>query len=183
MRIISGTHKGRRIIAPKKLPIRPTTDMAKEGLFNVLNNRFFLDDISVLDLFSGSGNISYEFASRGCKSITSMDQNLHCVKFIQKTASELNMPINVLKADVFKLLPQISKKYDVVFADPPYKLDSNSFNNLLDLIFKYKILTKDGLLVVEHPKQLDMSFYENFDNKKTYGGNCFSFFENKKADL
>lgn len=83
MRIISGQYKGKRITAPSKLPVRPTTDMAKEALFNILNNQFFLQDLSVLDLFSGTGNISYEFAARGCSSITAVDGNYDCMKFIK----------------------------------------------------------------------------------------------------
>src|SRR5210317_606039 len=104
MRIISGTHKGRKIIAPKKLPVRPTTDMAKESLFNILNNQFYFDEISVLDLFAGTGNVSYEFASRGTQHIISVDKDFGCVKFINETSETLNMPIQVIKSDVFKFL-------------------------------------------------------------------------------
>ena len=104
MRIISGTYKGRKIVAPAKLPVRPTTDMAKEALFNILNNQYYFDDISVLDLFSGTGNISYEFASRGTEDITAVDDNYGCIKFINSTAENFDMPIKTIKSDVFKFL-------------------------------------------------------------------------------
>ena len=108
MRIISGQFKGRRISAPKKLPVRPTTDMAKEALFNILNNQYYFDDISVLDLFSGTGSISYEFASRGTKMITAVDEDFGCIKFINKTAEEFEMDIRTIKSDVFKFLEKSS---------------------------------------------------------------------------
>ena len=119
MRIISGTFKGRRITAPKKLPVRPTTDMAKESLFNILNNRFYFDEVSVLDLFSGTGNISYEFASRGTENVTSVDANYGCVQFINKTAEEFEMSIQTIKSDFFKFLENHTLQYSLFFADPP----------------------------------------------------------------
>ena len=91
MRIISGKYKGRKLVAPKKLPVRPTTDMAKEALFNILNNQYYFDEISVLDLFAGTGNISYEFASRGTENITCVDQNYGCIKYINETAELLEL--------------------------------------------------------------------------------------------
>ncbi len=123
MRIISGTHKGKRLTAPKKLPVRPTTDMAKEGLFNILNNRFDFEEISVLDLFAGTGNISFEFASRGTKSIVAVDKYPGCLQFINKTAQELGFSIATIKADVYKYLENTSPKVDIIFADPPYNFD------------------------------------------------------------
>ena len=116
MRIISGKFKARRIIAPKKLPVRPTTDMAKEALFNILNHRYHFHDISFLDLFAGTGNISYEFASRGTESILCVDQNFHCIKFIEKTAKEFEMPIQVTKADVFGFLEKTKQTKTIIFA-------------------------------------------------------------------
>ena len=104
MRIISGKYKGRKLVAPKKLPVRPTTDMAKEALFNILNNRYYFDEISVLDLFAGTGNISYEFASRGTDNITCVDQNYGCIKYINETAESFEMSINTIKSDVFSFL-------------------------------------------------------------------------------
>ena len=121
MRIISGKYKGRRLNAPKKLPIRPTTDMAKESLFNILNNLYYFDEISVLDLFAGSGNISYEFASRGVEAITAVDAHFNCVKFISNTAEQLDMPIHTVKSDVYAFLKSNASRYTVIFADPPYE--------------------------------------------------------------
>ena len=101
MRIISGKHKGRRITAPKKLPVRPTTDLAKESLFNILNNNYYLETISIIDLFSGTGNIAFEFASRGTKKIYAVDLDFNCIKFINKTSAEFDFPIKSFRSDVF----------------------------------------------------------------------------------
>lgn len=180
MRIISGQFKGRRISAPKKLPVRPTTDMAKEALFNILNNLYYLDDISVLDLFSGTGNISYEFASRGTKQITAVDADFGCIKFINKTAEDFEMQISTIKSDVFKFLEKSKQKYTIIFADPPYAFDLEKFSKIPELVFKNEMLEETGLLIVEHPKQTDLSQLENFGYSKSYGGNMFSFFELKK---
>ena len=136
MRIISGKHKGRRITAPKKLPIRPTTDMAKESLFNILNNLYYFDDISVLDLFSGSGNISYEFASRGTERITSVDANFGCIKFINETAEDFEMSIQTIKSDVFKFLEKATSKSTIIFADPPYDYPVEKFAKIPELVFQ-----------------------------------------------
>jgi 16S rRNA (guanine(966)-N(2))-methyltransferase RsmD len=177
MRIISGNFKGRRIKAPKKLPVRPTTDMAKEALFNILNHRYYFDQISVLDLFAGTGNISYEFASRETTLITAVDQNFNCIKFINSTAKEFGMSITTYKEDVFKFLEHTNQSYDIIFADPPYDLDFSAFVELVEIIFDNQLLNQDGLLIVEHSKHTDLSKTERFDQQKSYGGNCFSFFE------
>lgn len=184
MRIISGEHKSRRIVAPKKLPVRPTTDMAKESLFNILNNSYYFDEISVLDLFAGTGNISYEFASRGTEQIISVDKNFGCTKFINETSEMLDMPIQVIKADVFKYLEKTKQKHTVIFADPPYNFDLELFSKIPKLIFDNEILEEDGILIVEHSKHTDLSSIPNYTYSKSYGGNMFSFFEiEKKADL
>lgn len=177
MRIISGQHKGRRITAPRKLPVRPTTDMAKEALFNILNNRLHFNDLEVLDLFSGTGNISYEFSSRGAGSITAVDQDLECVKFIKKTATELDMDITVIKSDVFKYLERAPIKTDLVFADPPYDFDDAQFKNIADLVFEKNILNEDGILIIEHSKHTDLSALQNFYEARRYGNSVFSFFK------
>ena len=132
MRIISGNYKGRRIIAPKKLPVRPTTDMAKESLFNILRNRYSFSTISVLDLFAGTGNISYEFASRGAKAITAVDANAGCARFIQQTSEQLEMNINVIKADVYGYLSRAAEQHDLIFADPPYDFETTEFIKIVD---------------------------------------------------
>lgn len=177
MRIISGQHKGRRITAPRRLPVRPTTDMAKEALFNILNNRLHFNELEVLDLFSGTGNISYEFSSRGAGSITAVDQDLDCVKFIKKTASELEMDITVIKSDVFKYLERAPIKTDLVFADPPYDFDNTQFENIANLVFEKNILNEDGILIIEHSKHTDLSALENFNEARRYGNSVFSFFK------
>ena len=178
MRIISGTFKARRIMAPKKLPVRPTTDMAKEALFNILNHRYHFHDISVLDLFSGTGNISYEFASRGTESIIAVDQNYHCTKFITETSEEFEMPIQVVKAEVFGFLEKTKQPQTIIFADPPYELELEAFLKIVELVFENELLEEDGVLIVEHSKQTDLSSAPQFSEVKGYGGNRFSFFEN-----
>lgn len=177
MRIISGLHKGRKIQAPKKLPVRPTTDMAKEALFNILNNHYYFDDISVLDLFSGTGNISYEFASRGTEQILAVDDNYGCIKFINQTSESFDMPINTIKSDVFKFLENSQQKHSIIFADPPYDFEIELFSKIPQLVFQNELLEEDGLLIVEHSKHTDISHLDYYSHSKSYGGNRFSFFK------
>ena len=177
MRIVSGEFKGRRITAPKKLPVRPTTDMAKEALFNILNNQYYLNDISVLDLFAGTGNISYEFASRGTTNITCVDQDYGCIKFINETANSFEMPIQTIKSDVFKFLEKTTQQATIIFADPPYEFSLENFSKIPELVFKNNLLEEDGVLIVEHSKHTDLSQIENYSHSKSYGGNMFSFFK------
>ena len=178
MRIISGSLKGRRITAPKKLPVRPTTDRSKEALFNILTNWVEFSEIRVLDLFSGTGNISYEFASRGTQSIVAVDQNFHCTKFIGKTAEEFEMPIQVIKAEVFGFLEKTKQTQTIIFADPPYELEHDKFLKIIELVFENQLLETEGVLIIEHSKQTDLSKSPHFSEVKGYGGNRFSFFEN-----
>lgn len=179
MRIISGQHKGRRITAPKKLPVRPTTDMAKEGLFNILNNSFNFNRLQVLELFAGSGNISYEFSSRGAVSVTAVDENIDCIKFIRKTSEELDMNITPIKSDVFKYLEKAPIKADIIFADPPYDFDDEQFKKIADLVFEKELLNKDGVLIIEHSKYSKLSGFENFEVDRRYGNSVFTFFKTK----
>jgi len=169
MRIVSGLYKGRRITAPKKLPIRPTTDMAKESLFNILNNQYYFDDISVLDLFSGSGNISYEFASRGTNQITAVDSHHGCIKFINETAESFDMNITTIKSDVFKFLERSQQQHTIVPVE--------EFSKIPQLVFQNKLLEENGVLIVEHSKHTDLSHLEHYNNSRSYGGNMFSFFQ------
>ncbi|WP_299111554.1 16S rRNA (guanine(966)-N(2))-methyltransferase RsmD [uncultured Winogradskyella sp.] len=178
MRIISGLYKGRRISAPKKLPVRPTTDMAKEALFNIINNQYYFNDISVLDLFSGTGNISYEFASRGTEEITAVDAHFGCIKFINQTADDFEMNITTIKSDVFKFLEKSKQKHSIIFADPPYAFELDAFSKIPELVFKNKLLEDEGVLIVEHSKHTDLSQLEHYSYSKSYGGNVFSFFSN-----
>lgn len=182
MRIISGKLKGKRITAPKNLPVRPTTDMAKESLFNILNNHYYFDGISVIDLFSGTGNIAYEFASRGTQNIYAIDGNFNCVRFIHKTSQELDLPINAYKSDVFKFLEKTNLKSDIIFADPPYNWEASEFLKIANLVFEKNLLTEEGILIIEHSKHTDLTYHEQFSYSKKYGGNVFSFFEASSED-
>ena len=177
MRIISGLYKSRRITAPKNLPVRPTTDMAKESLFNIINNLYYFEDISVLDLFAGTGNISYEFASRGTEQITSVDQNYGCIKFINQTAEGFEMSIQTIKSDVFKFLEKTKIQSNLIFADPPYNFTDEQYTKIPELIFQNNLLLDEGVLIIEHSKHTKLSDLVNFAYSKSYGGNVFSFFE------
>lgn len=178
MRIISGLHKGKRLTAPKKLPVRPTTDMAKEALFNILNNRYYFNEISVLDLFAGTGNISYEFASRGTEQISAIDSDYGCIKFITITSQILDMGITALKSDVFSYLKKSKVKADIIFADPPYDMAYEDFESIPALVFENDLLLDNGSLIIEHASQMDLSHIANFMEKRKYGGSVFSFFGN-----
>ena len=177
MRIISGKNRGKRIIAPAKLPVRPTTDVAKEALFNILNNYYHFSEVSVLDLFAGTGNISYEFAARGAEEITAIDENYNCVKFIKKTAAELKFPIQTIKSDVFKFLEKASLKANIVFADPPYDFEKEQFEKIATLVFEGDFLAEEGMLIIEHSKHTDLSHLDQFVESRKYGSSVFSFFE------
>ncbi|MEM8508381.1 MAG: RsmD family RNA methyltransferase [Bacteroidota bacterium] len=176
MRIISGKHKGRRIVAPKKLPVRPTTDRAKEGLFNILNNLYSLEGIAVLDLFSGTGNMAFEFASRGAQVVTAVDAHKGCALFIEKTRKELAMEIKVVKSDAFQFLMRHSSQYDIIFADPPYTMSLSDFMRLPELIFTKDLLKEDGRLILEHGSHTDLDRSPYLNDKRQYGNSVFSFF-------
>lgn len=176
MRIISGKYKGRRLQAPKKLPVRPTTDRAKEGLFNILGNRMPFSEISVLDLFSGTGNMAYEFASRGVKKITAIDKNRDCAHFIEKTSIALEMGIFTVKADVFNFLERQIESYELIFADPPYNFNIGELTKIVNLCRENSVLAPEGILIIEHTTQIDMSNVSGFTEKRKYGSSVFSFF-------
>jgi len=179
MRIISGKYKGRRLIAPKKLPVRPTTNMAKEGLFNILNNRFYIDGLRVLDLFAGTGNISFEFASREAKEIIAVDSFAGCTQYISKISKELDFSITAIKSDVFKFLERTKHQANIIFADPPYNFNKEQFSTIADLVFQKGLLLKDGLLIIEHSNQTDLSDLKNHSESRKYGGSAFSFFRSE----
>ena len=151
--------------------------MSKEALFNVLNNYFDLADLSVLDLFSGTGNMSFEFGSRGCSPIVSVDQHAACVAFIQKTAKELDLPITAIKKNAFDFLEQKGQRFDIIFADPPYDLSQGEFEKLVGLIFENDWMNEAGMLIVEHSKFTQMQHLMNYSFAKKYGNTTFSFFE------
>ena len=176
IRIISGKYKGRRIQAPKKLPVRPTTDMAKEALFNILGNQYHFSSVSVLDLFSGTGNISYEFASRGTPSITAVDGHYACLQFISTTAQSFGFDIQTLKSDVFKYLERTHTTFDIVFADPPYDMSVPDFLKIIHLIFEGNSLSRDGTLIIEHRKHTVIDDSPYFIETRNYGSSAFSFY-------
>lgn len=177
MRIISGKYKGRRIDTPKNLPVRPTTDMAKEALFNILNNHFNLTELRILDLFAGTGNISYEFASRGARPIVSVDGDLGCVNFIKKVTKDFEFDITPIKSDVFKFLERHKGTYDLIFVDPPYNLPDEEFKKIATLIFENNLLDPEGMLIIEHSKHTVLEGTEHHSFDRNYGGTVFSFFE------
>ncbi len=179
MRIIKGSLQRRLIHAPANLPVRPTTDLAKESLFNILENRLDLRDSKALDLFAGTGNISYELFSRGCAQVTAVDNNYRCVAFIRETASKFNMnKLVVIKSDVFRFIPSVSQIYNLIFADPPY--DFERYDELGKILINKDILSPEGWLVIEHPKQIDYSKIDGFVEKRRYGKVHFSFFQPQK---
>lgn len=151
--------------------------MSKESLFNILNNHFDFEGLRILDLFSGTGNISYEFGSRGAQHIVSVDADFGCVKFIKQTAAEFEFPITVLKSNVFGFLEKASGEYDVIFADPPYDMAQKDFDKLVNHIFDRNLLSREGMMVIEHSKYTKMSSLPNYSFAKHYGGSVFSFFE------
>ena len=151
MRIISGSLRGRRLNPPANLPVRPTTDMARESLFNILNNYVDFEDCTVLDLFAGTGAVSFEFISRGARAVTSIDINAQCTDYIKAESARLALRnIHVVRADVFDLLKRATQQFDIVFADPPYAIES--LPSLPDLVFSKNILTPDGIFILEHPR-------------------------------
>ncbi|TLP81699.1 RsmD family RNA methyltransferase [Maribacter sp. ACAM166] len=177
MRIISGKHKGRNLIAPQKLPVRPTKDMAKESLFNILNNGYYFPDLKVLDLFAGTGNISYEFASRGVDDILAIDAHAGCIDFIDKTAGLLDMSIRTLKSEVFTFLQRNTEQFDIIFGDPFYDMELSDFEKLPELVFEKKLLLEDGVLIIEHSNRTSLEHLPFYNNSRKYGGSVFSFFK------
>ncbi|MFT4665869.1 MAG: 16S rRNA (guanine966-N2)-methyltransferase [Polaribacter sp.] len=177
MRIIGGAFKGRKFTPPaKNWPTRPTTDFAKEGLFNILLNRIDLEDIKMLDLFGGTGNHCYECISRGCTDATYVDKHRACVQFVTKTAQTLQIEdrIKIMQADVFKFLQRSNQQYDYIFADPPFDLPKVEM--IPDLIFEKGLLKEDGLFVLEHGPNKGFEKHERYESERSYGKIVFSFF-------
>ncbi|RYG17621.1 MAG: methyltransferase domain-containing protein [Chitinophagaceae bacterium] len=176
MRIIGGKLKGKQFNAPARLPVRPTTDMAKEALFNILYNSYDFDSCNVLDLFSGTGSISIEFASRGIKHVTSVDKHPGCVAWLKSTAEQYGLhEIDAQKADTFKFLAQDTHQYQIIFADPPYDLPNIPL--IPQLVMKNGLLADNGTLIVEHPPMLKLNQLPGFTEMRKYGNSSFSFFE------
>tara|TARA_A100001015_G_scaffold173583_1_gene192915 strand:- start:2614 stop:3159 length:546 start_codon:yes stop_codon:yes gene_type:complete len=180
MRIIGGDKGGLRINISKKLKLRPTTDRSKEALFNILNNRIDFTDITVLDLFSGTGNISYEFSSRGSKKIISVDKNLKSINFINEFSKENDLKIYTILSNVNSYIKINSETFDIVFADPPYDFEDTKYFELINLIFNQNTLVKGGLFILEHSTKKSFNNQMFFIETRKYGDSSFSFFENIK---
>lgn len=182
MRIIGGRLKGLRLNPPKNLPVRPTTDLAKEALFNILNNQVDFEGLKVLDLFSGTGNIAMEFASRNAGFVTAVDRVAACIFYLKDMAAKHQLTeIKIFKADVFKFLAAETEQYDLIFADPPYDLDK--IPQLPDAVFTRNLLASGGLLIIEHPSYQNLNNQPNFSEKRHYGNSAFSFFKAGNVNL
>jgi 16S rRNA (guanine966-N2)-methyltransferase len=178
MRIISGTHGGRRIQPPAKMPYtRPTTDIAKEGLFNILENNLDISSLKTLDIFGGTGSISYELASRGAESLTIIEKDPNMYEFIKNTVATLKLEnFKVLKMDVFKFLEQCQDKFDFIFAGPPYAL--TTIDKLPEIIFDKRLLNENGWFVLEHTPVNDYKSFPYYKTQRNYGTTVFSIFIN-----
>ncbi len=178
MRVISGFLKGRKIQPPSQIKARPTTDFAKEALFNILVHRLDLNDIVVYDLFSGTGSISMEFISRGAEMVYSVDISPISQDFIRKLSVEFKVEdkIKFVRADVWRLAKNLTVKADLIFADPPFTL--KEYHKLHTLVFENQLLNPGGILIIEHPDKIDFKGLYGFESTKTYGNINFSFFEN-----
>ena len=178
MRIISGIYKSRRFQLPKNFKARPTTDFAKENLFNVINNLFELEDTDALDLFAGTGSISFELISRGCRKVTCIEKNNIHYEFIKNVQKELKTDkMAPVKGDVFKFLSNNKNQYDFIFADPPY--DLKELDKIPQIIFSGNFLKPDGIFILEHPKEYEFSSYPQFNQRRVYGAVNFSIFVNR----
>ncbi len=176
MRIISGKYKGKHIVPPKSFKARPTTDFAKESLFNIISNNYNYENISALDLFSGTGGISYELASRGCPNVISVELDPNHHAFIRKTVEELGLrdQVRALKQNAFVYLKGCKQKFDFIFADPPY--DMEGIELIHDIIFGRELLTDEGWFILEHSKDREFSDKPFFIERRSYGSVNFSIF-------
>lgn len=175
MRIISGSHRGKIIKAPSRLPVRPTTDMAKESLFNILMNYFDLDSVRVLDVFAGTGNLSYEFASRGAEVVVSVDENRDCIQFITRMAQEMGFAqLSARRNEALTYLRRNTERFHIAMADPPYDWDGHA--ELVELATSGRVLLEDGLFVLEHSREHNFSEHSCFLESRRYGNVHFSFF-------
>ena len=178
MRIISGIHGGRKISPPAKMPYtRPTTDIAKEGLFNILENNLTISSLKTLDIFGGTGSISYELASRGAEDLTIVEKDVAMYEFIKKNAVSLNFEnFKVVKMDVFRFLQQCTETFDLIFAGPPYAL--TTIDELPKIIFEKKLLNKDGWFILEHTPANNYKTFPHYKTERNYGTTVFSIFIN-----
>ena len=181
MRVIAGRFKSRRFYPPAdKWPTRPTTDFAKEGLYNVLMHRLDFAEASILDLFGGTGSHSYECISRGCNDVTYVDQHGPCLRFVKEMATKLEIEdsLKVVRSDVFKYIAHCGIQYDYIFAGPPYGMPA--LDSIPNLIFKYNLLAEEGLFVLEHNPNHDFAQHPHLTEVRNYGKTIFSFFQKEK---
>jgi 16S rRNA (guanine966-N2)-methyltransferase len=176
MRIVGGIFGGRRFSPPARIPARPTTEVAKEGLFNMLNNIMDMEGLKTLDLFGGTGSISYELASRGAEDMTIIERDPVTIDFIKKTVKELSIAakVHIIKGDVFKFMKQCTEQYNFIFAGPPYALQN--IDELPLLVFEKDLLLPEGIFVLEHTPRNDYQKHPNFHRVKNYGTTVFTFF-------
>ena len=175
MRIISGIYKSRRFDVPKNFRARPTTDFAKENIFNVLGNLLEWEGISALDLFAGTGSISFELISRGCREVVCVENDAVHHAFIKKVKNELNAEqLQPLKTDALKYIASTDRTFDFIFADPPYAL--KELSQIPESILSHRLLNPNGIFVMEHPKEHDFSGLPGFSRKRVYGTVNFSIF-------
>jgi len=174
MRIAGGKYKSRSFSPGKSFKARPTTDIAKEALFNILSNRYDFEDCEILDLFSGTGSIGYEFISRGARIVTMVEMNPRHVAFIHSVLSTLGEKANVLTTDAFRFVPTCRQSYDIVFADPPY--DHPHFAKIVELVLSSGIIKPNGTFIIEHSKQYDFGALPHFSELRKYGHVHFSLF-------
>ena len=176
MRIISGSYKGKQIHPPPGFNARPTTDFSKEALFNIIENNFDIDELSVLDLFAGTGSITYEFASRGASRISTVESDSRHFRFIRKMLAEMEMAqVNTVRSDALKVIKNPWESYDLVFADPPY--DYKELESLPGLVLSSRLLEKDGWFILEHPSKMKFNNVEGIFDHRNYGNVNFSFFK------
>lgn len=178
MRIIGGDHGGRKFNPPAKIPARPTTDIAKEGLFNTLQNMIDFEDLKSLDIYGGTGSISYELASRGATNLTLVERDKKTLEFIKKTVEELHFEnFKIIQSDVFKYLNNCTEQFDFIFAGPPYAL--KEIDDIPIKIFELKLLNPNGIFILEHTPRNNYEQHPNFEKVKNYGTTMFSFFREK----
>jgi len=180
VRIISGIHRGKRIRPPGNFKARPTTDFAKESLFNILANHYNFEELDVLDLFSGTGSIAYEFVSRGARSVVAVELLQPHFKFIQDTCKAMEMEqLTLIRTDAFRYLTKPYQSFDLIFADPPY--DHPRLEQLPDLVISTTILADGGIFILEHPGGYDFSAHQGFSQHRKYGGVNFTMFTKNPA--
>lgn len=181
MRIVGGEMGGRRFNPPNNMPYtRPTTDIAKEGLFNILQNQFEFDELKTLDLFGGTGNISYELASRGVEDLTIVEKDPAMYEFIKKTAASFGLArIQAMKMDVFKFIDTCQDKYDLIFAGPPYAL--TTIDDLPVKIFEKQLLKNNGWFILEHTPRNDYKEFPFYVKERNYGTTVFSIFAENRG--